>query len=286
MNIKKITARGIKTKIDREAGKTLFGNLAGLKNNLKGIQLNSKSSNFEKEQFLFLGQPFEKEIIEKIKNKFEKMIQDDEFSEIGSEYEGKTYMRSLKNPDKDIPEISHILTKEIIQTLETYYHGHFKVNRVESWRNYGVPNELVKNQEMFSNFWHCDNRRTDYTKLFINLSNITENDGPFHIVSKDRTKQLLKMGFGNRKNYKVSEEILEDENYVFKGIGEIGTAYLGNTEVCLHKAGTPIFGHQRDILQLRFEPAKSPIKEDWIENIVVDDIDAQKLELKTKGIND
>jgi len=277
---------GIKRKIDRDVGKTLFGNLAGLENNLKGIQLNSKSSNFEKEQFLFLGQPFEKEIIKKIKNKFEKMIQDDRFSEIGSEYEGKIYMRSLKNPNKDIPEISNILTKEIIQTLEKYYHGYFKVNRVESWRNYGVPDELAKNQEMFSNFWHCDRRRTDYTKLFINLSNITENDGPFHIVSRDRTKHLLKMGFRNRKNYNLSEEILEDGNYVFKGIGEMGTAYLANTEVCLHKAGTPDFRHQRDILQLRFQPAKHPIKEDWIEHIEIDDIDAQKLELKTEGIND
>ena len=286
MNIKKISIGGIKRKVDREAGKTLFGNLAGLENNLKGMQLNSKSSNFEKDQFLFLGQPFEKEIIQKIKIKFEKMIEDDEFSEVGSEFEGKTYMRALKNPDKDIPEISHVLTKEIIQTLETYYHGNFKVNRVESWRNFGVPEELIKNQEMFSNFWHCDNRRTDYTKMFINLSNITDDDGPFHIVSKDRTKELLKMGFESRKNYNISEEVIEDEKFLFKGVGEMGTAYLANTEVCLHKAGTPKIEHHRDILQLRFAPAKSPIQDDWINNIVIDNIDAEKLELKTKGIND
>ena len=284
--MKKITIGGIKRKVDREAGRTLFGNLAGLQNNLKGMQMNSKSSEFEKKQFLSLGKPYEKEVIEKIKNKFEKMIEDDKYSEIGSEFEGKTYMRTLKNPDKDIPEISHLLTKEIIEILETYYHGNFKVNRVESWRNYGVPDELAKNQEMFSNFWHCDNRRTDYTKLFINLSDVTENDGPFHVVSRDRTKQLMKMGFGNRKNYNVSEEELEDENHIFRGIGEMGTAYLANPEICLHKAGTPKLGRQRDIVQLRFAPAKSPIKEDWIENVVVDDIDAQKIELKTQGIND
>lgn len=284
MNLKKVSVGSIKRKIDRDAGKTLFGNLAGLENNLKGMKLKSKSSEFEKQQFLKLGQPIKKEIIKKIKDRFELIIEDDKFSKIGSEFEGKTYMRNLKNPEKDIPEISHVLTDEIINILEEYYHGNFKVNRVESWRNYGVPEELSKNQEMFSNFWHCDNRRTDFTKLFINLSYVTEEDGPFHIVSQSRTKKLLKMGFENRKNYNLSEEILEDENYVFKGIGESGTSYLGNTEVCLHKAGTPKLGHQRDILQLRFAPSDEPIKKDWLKNIELDEIDTQKL--NAQGIND
>jgi hypothetical protein len=92
------------------------------------------------------------------------------------------------------------------------------------------------------------------------------------------------MGFENRKKYNLSEEILEDENYVFKGIGESGTSYLGNTEVCLHKAGTPKLGHQRDILQLRFAPSDEPIKKDWLKNIELDEIDTQKL--NAQGIND
>ena len=52
MNLRKVSAGSIKRKIDRDVGKTLFGNLAGLENNLKVIQLKSKSSEFEKQQFL------------------------------------------------------------------------------------------------------------------------------------------------------------------------------------------------------------------------------------------
>ena len=91
------------------------------------------------------------------------------------------------------------------------------------------------------------------------------------------------MGFKSRANYNLSEQVLEDENYVFKGIGSPGTTYLANTELCLHRAGTPKIGHHRDVIQIRFQRSKKPILDDWINNIEHDDIDIKKFGLATKS---
>ena len=278
------TVEGLGRKLDTAAGKKFFGNTVGFKLNLKGRK-KSANSEFAKNEYLYLGQPFDKSLIKTIRERFSEIIEDDRYSVDHSIFEGKSYQRHIKRPNSSIPEIRKILTDELILKVEEYYSGYFTVNRVEAISNYSVPDAVVKQTELLSSHWHCDYKRTDYTKLFINLSDVTEDDGPFHIISRARTKELMLLGYKTRNDYHVQIDEFEDKQYILKGIGPIGTAYLANTELCLHRAGVPQIGHTRDTLQLRFVKSDKPIRPDWINH--VENFESQhKKELMLNGIND
>jgi len=264
--------------IDTGIGRQVFGNTASFTKNFEGgfrkkmiylgqdskKNLHRKPSEFELTGYYKLKKSIDNSIMTEILSKHQNMIEDDEYSFPGPTYKGKYYTRHLKRPYRDIPEFSKLLTHEIIETLEEYYHGYFKVELIECGRNYSVPLDVQKEKEFFSSRWHNDRQRTYYTKLFVNLSDVTDNDGPSHIMTRSRTTQLLKMGFKNRVNYNLPIEVVEDKKYLFKGTGTIGTAYLCNPQLCFHRAGMPAPNHQRDLITLRFEPSKTPLQDDWI----------------------
>lgn len=275
-------------------GRKIFGNTVGIMNNIRGIQGKKKSlrkeyknkqSEFARNEYLALGQPYDKLLMHEIKLKFQKMIEDDRYSRIGPQYDGKVYMRDLNEPEKDIPEITKLLTPDLVEELNAYYHGYFRVNRITAWRNYGIPKSVDEKKELLSNRWHCDYRVTYYTKLFVNISDVGEDDGPFHIFSRNQTKKIMKQGFKNRFDYGAPHKLLEDEKHVFKAVGPSGTACLANTELCLHRAGTPSEGHYRDVIQLRFGPSKKPLNSEWIKD-VPNWKEVQKLRELKQGIND
>jgi len=121
--------------------------------------------------------------------------------------------------------------------------------------------------ELFSNHWHCDNRDTDsYWKIFILLSDVTDDDGPLHLVTRSRTKELMKMGFHTRDDYDLSDDVLYDPKYLVKHTGPIGTVVIGNPTLCLHRAGIPSLGHTRDMIYLMLGRSDEPIRNDWIDH--------------------
>ena len=157
-----------------------------------------------------------------------------------------------------------------MKIIEGYYGGHFKVTRIAMFRNLHTPKEIESTKETFSNYWHCDARDLKYLKLFVLLKDVTDDDGPFHIISQQRTKQLMKMGFGTREDYNVSEQELEDPEHTLKVVGKTGMAYFANAQLCLHKAGMPSENHHRDVIQFVFEPSDEPLGENWIERFKQD----------------
>ncbi len=197
------------------------------------------------------------------------MIEDEKYSESRSKVDGIEYSRILKKPNRNIPELKNVLTDEIIKIVNAYYgNKNFKVTYLDCWRNHHVPIEVLANHEILSDRWHSDEHRIDQLHLIINLSDVTEDDGPFHIQSLERTKDLIKSGYRSRSNYRLSDEIMEDPNHVVKATGPKGTAILANTELCLHKAGNPLQGHIRDIITFLIIPSSKPLPENWIENAI------------------
>ena len=290
----KKSLNGAYRKIGNIMGKKFFGNTVGMTNNVNGIrgvrktrkdEFKNIKSDFEEKGYVGLGRPYDESLIKGIKEKFQKLIEDDEHSVVSNEFEGKVYMRNLKSPETDIPEIENLLTEDIIKKLQEYYHGYFRVNRIQTWRNYGVSEEVDSRKELLSNRWHCDHRITYYTKLFVNLSDVTQEDGPFHVMSRKRTKELMDKGFKSRWDYNLDVNEMEDEKYVFRGIGEIGTAYIANPQLCLHRAGTPKENRYRDMLQFRFEPSDKPISKNWMKD-VPNWNNANAMDSMAKGIND
>ena len=266
-------------RIDDSASKKIFGNTAGAKNNITGTISGMKPGNkvendlaeeLKKKQNLVLEKPYEDSLIKKILSKYSGMIEKEEFTYGTGEYNGKAYSIHIANPHRNIPEVGHLIEGDIVKIIEGYYGGSFKVTRIDLWRNLHTPKEIESTKETFSNYWHCDARDVKYLKLFVLLSDVTENDGPFHIIFQDRTKQLMKMGFGTREDYNISQNELEDPKYTEKIEGKIGTAYFANTQLCLHKAGMPSKNHSRDVVQFVIEPHDKPLEKNWIENFSPD----------------
>jgi len=271
-------------KKDFEDGKKYFQNAAGYSNNEEGRKniLNAQSkSNIKKSSddrikkmhdlgVLSLGLPYDKELIKNIQKKYNKMIEDDKYSSRRDlAKRGEVYSRQIITASKSIPELAELLTEDIKHLIEGYYNSHFRVKYLICWRNYHVPDDVLQTTETFSDRWHCDERTIDFFKLFVILSDVTDDDGPFHIMTIPRVKELIDLGFGNRSNYKLPIDDIEEENNLIRATGNAGTALLCNTEFCLHKAGIPKKGHVRDIIQFQFVPSTEPLAENWIENVDV-----------------
>jgi len=269
-----------KVNIDQITGRKLFNNDAGFRHNVLGkiSQLKTKKTIDVKENsnqiselgekgYVSLGIPFKTTDIVNVISKYKQMIENDDYSVVRAEYKNKVYSRMIYQVYKKIPEITNLLTDEIKDMLKGHYKGSFQVHHVLAWRNYHVPPAVIEEKKLFASNWHCDGRDTSRVTLFINLSDVTEDHGPLHVQSKQRTKELIKMGFGGRHNYKLPEDVIEDPNFVVKNIGPPGTSVLCNPQLCLHRAGIPGPNKIRDIMEFRFKPSNQPLDKDWIDKI-------------------
>jgi hypothetical protein len=272
------------SRVDNYLSKFIFKNSAGLKNNLRGrktaremekirktyrvsFKTDPNVLKFEQVGHVFLGNIYDDSLIKEIAERFNSIIENPDFSFVRSQFEGQVFSRQIRLVHKNIPQIKKLLSQKVIELFESYYKTPIKVIDVYAWRNYHVPAEIAEKHEMFSSYWHCDGRDTTWTKLFVYLTDVTLEDGPFTVQSIDRTKELMKMGFVNRREPGISNEILEDPNHVTKYTGKSGATLAANTTVCLHKAGIPAPGHYRDLIQFQIAPSAEPIKDDWTEKL-------------------
>lgn len=268
-----------RTNLDAIVGRILFKNTAGLMNNLEGKKTESKIAkksikiqhldptviHFQDNGYANLGSPFNDLLIKQISDKYNKMIEDDEFSIIRSQYEGKVYSRAINRAHRFFPELENLITPNLIKMVEQYYESHFQIVDITMWRTYHVPLEVSSKKEIFGNYWHCDGDNTTITTIFVDLTDVTDKDGPLHIISSERTKELIKIGYKTRHNYNIPVEILEDQKYVLKHVGPKGSTMWVNTQYCLHRAGIPEERRYRDMLQLRFIPHEEPLASNWLE---------------------
>jgi len=263
------------SKLDRSTGKSFFGNDAGLKHNIQGNIKKKKysqnknsieNSEFESNGYTYLGES-DSALIKEINSKFQNMIEDEKCSEVVSEQNGTVYMKKLRNPMEDIPEIKKLFTRDLIEKIEDCVNGHFSIKDVQVWRNNHIPSEIENGQkgDLFSNLWHCDYSYTDETKLFFYLEDVTKDEGPIHMVSPSATKELIKNGYTDRYDIDFNKKLFDSKKQIFKGIGSAGTILLVNTEICLHKAGNPAKNHHRDVIQFHFKSSPKPLSNDWID---------------------
>ena len=275
----KSAATVVFNRVDEGAGKRIFGNTTGVVKSVKGRskldtsvndelkKKNPELYNLKKYGFTKFQNNYDKDLINKLSEKFNRLIEDDKTSFPTSGYKGTIYQRVIKNPEKCFPEIAELITKDVKEFNDGYYKTDYKIKHIVCVRNYATPKEIQKEREMFSNYWHMDKRNSSELKFFCYLSDVTEKDGPLHLQSKERTKELIKLGFGNRDHYDLPTNVLEDPTHVNKITGPRGTTMYGNVTVCLHRAGDPEPGHIRDQVQIFLVPADKPFSDDWINEV-------------------
>jgi hypothetical protein len=209
---------------------------------------------------------YDPSLIAEIQRSFETCLSDPSITEARGNQgfqSSREISRRILDPLINVPCLAELIDDETKDVIGAYYGANFAVLRVVLWRNHHVPPHEAKEAEAYSNWWHCDKRPTDITKLFVNLNDVGEDCGPFHILSRPHTQNLVRIGYKNRKNYGLPMSVIEDPAHMLKATGPAGTGLFCNTELCLHRADIPVEGKWRDIVQFQFVPAEAPLAADW-----------------------
>ena len=75
-----------------------------------------------------------------------------------------------------------------------------------------------------------------YNKIFINLMDINENDGPLEIIPRENRNLFIKsFNYKHRRNYNLHG----DKSLIKKNIGKLGDCCLFSSPQIFHRAGVP-----------------------------------------------
>jgi len=197
-------------------------------------------------------------------------INSDTIKEINSELKNQNLNIRRNNQIRFMitPQIFTIIKKLIrndldksLKYLEKYYNQKINLTYLTISRNYETPKEynnnsffVSKKSEPYSNFYHTDGYVFNMFKIIINLQDVNEDEGPLHLVKKEKSKKFIKVKkFYSREKYLRSEESDKRvENCLFKNTGKLGEVLLCNTAELIHKAGDVAKNKKRDILFLSF----------------------------------
>ncbi len=131
-----------------------------------------------------------------------------------------------------------------INDLSNYYKSNVTINNVQIFRIKNENNLEIQNKEIYSNYFHQDAYLFTYIKIFVNLMDISETEGPLEIVSiNNSSKFIKKFNYKDRNKYKYVEDPI-----VYKNTGKAGDCFLFSSAQCFHKAGIP--NKHRDIMQI------------------------------------
>jgi hypothetical protein len=153
------------------------------------------------------------------------------------------------NSGDKIPLAQKAMVPEIVEALRNACGGGFQVISYQAWRTYSIP-ESVGSKEIYSERWHGDGNRSDVTKVFIFLNDVTRAHGGTLIASREETRAACRAGYRDRRTYGRADEIFQKLEARGGVSGPAGTAYVANTNLCLHRAGIPESGLHRDLLQV------------------------------------
>lgn len=213
------------------------------------------------------------DLIRLVCKKFDVLIEDDRHSVARGAgprelWENGQYGRDLIDPLRSIPEIRHLISDDIIEFFQDYLGTYVRVNRPNAFRNRHIPQQEIQalaetGAEIYANWWHFDNRQTAFFTCWIPLRDINIEDGPTHVLSPERSKKMVKAGYGGRSSYNIPADVLDDENHIQYLTGPAGSKLLFAPAICLHRAGIPQKNRFRDTALFYIEPALKRQSPNW-----------------------
>ena len=171
-----------------------------------------------------------REEIEEYKDKFfiEKRdnTEDTKQSDLSlSDYDKKNFIIKIKKK-----------LKPLIDKLENYFDCNVYISDVKLTRNHKYDDKDDLKKEYYSNHFHQDSYLITYNKIFVNLMDISENDGPLEIIPNENRNSFLKsFNYKDRNRYNP----LGDQNLIYKNIGKMGDCFLFCSPRVFHRAGVP-----------------------------------------------
>ena len=144
---------------------------------------------------------------------------------------------------------------DVLKNLEVFYNNKISICEIVVRRNYPLENsEYYKNKirtkemEIYNNYYHVDFYVSAFFKMFINLTDVYEENGPLHIYDINSTEDYIKKyNYSSRLDYETKE--IKEKLKI--NTGKKGEGLIANTTKCLHRAGIVKKNH-RDILFVIF----------------------------------
>jgi hypothetical protein len=224
---------------------------------------------FERHGYVLLKETYPPDLVQRIQEKATAALAKPE-SRLPRQHaapDGNHYSWYVKDLATVAPEVRELLTDELIAAVEHHYRSHLRVYVAKCYRNDPVPEDTYAQRELHSNHWHFDHHRAvGLIKVFYLVNDVTDEDGPLCLQPRPRTLDLMRNGFGDRDDYRLSKSVMEDPEQVFKLTGPAGTAVVCDTTVCLHRAGKVAPGRHRDIIQFHLMPSNAPLSKNWFED--------------------
>ncbi len=135
--------------------------------------------------------------------------------------------------------------KPTISTLERYFNCDVFISDIVPFRIYHVEGSDNLKKEFYANNFHQDGYLMIYNKIFINMMDVNEDDGPLQLVPLNNKKEFFKsFKYKNRDDY----DPFGNQNLIYKNSGSIGDCCLFSSPQVIHKAGIP--KNYRDLIQI------------------------------------
>ncbi len=272
----------------------VWGNDAGFRGNLRGSldrlrgrrayeselgrlpEPTDESRDLDANGFAVVHPDFPAGTFERVRDQYRAMIADDAFSRWNGIGKHRQSSRAIQNPRRALAGVDALVTPKLRRTLEAHYRGYFEVITVQAWRTSpvgGLSDET--SVEAYSNQWHNDRYPTSWVRLFVYLSDgVTKETGAFRCHRIGSTQEICRTGQYLQRSRILprAKRLLEDESRIAYFEGDAGASCLANAQLCLHRAGVPRAGYDRDILALTFRPSTRPLPERWATEIPDDPV--------------
>ena len=150
-----------------------------------------------------------------------------------------------KNYKKDLAIKIKKKLSPLLKKLEKYFNCEVFLSDIEIWRNYNHNETLNLNVTHFGDHFHQDSYTMTYSKIFVNLMDISENDGPLEVIPRENRNSFVKsFNYKDMNNYNLSG----DKTLIKKNVGKIGDCCLFSSSQIFHRAGVP--KNYRDNMQI------------------------------------
>src|SRR5262249_12654689 len=191
---------------DEWMGRRFTGNPRGISNDLEGaweilrarLAANPSSArrddpaalSLREHGYADLGVFYDAALIERIRLAYRRAVDDPEQTR-----DRRTqWARQLVKPASAVPEAVQLFDARLRAVVEGYYGGPFQIYKFQLRSNFHAPREVSGEAEVYNNYWHVDDRPTSVLKVFINLTEVTEADGPFECLERSETQRLVRSG--------------------------------------------------------------------------------------------
>ncbi|MEM7304654.1 MAG: hypothetical protein AAF372_03920 [Pseudomonadota bacterium] len=173
----------------------------------------------------------------------------------------------VKNPNKGflltlssdqellkIPSIYKLITSEfVLDTVYSYLQQPFVLSTIRLW--WSVVNET----EIRSQKFHIDDEDLTQVKMFINISDITEDHGPFKFITADLSDQIISQN--NHAKHRLTDNEVSasmEDIPVVALTGNRGEGGFVDTSRCLH-FGSRANKFDRLVLMAQFLKFDAPL---------------------------